>query len=171
MGNPCHLRQFPPEWKSVSLFFWWGGYFWVSLVAQTVKNLPAMQETWVQSLGQEDPLEKGMATHSNILTWGIPWAEEPDGLYSSWGSRELDMTEQLNTLVHPWVLGQGRSVQRANFLLELQNVWSSFKASLYDWVVTLAIYPPRRDSKLEEVNLTANIAQRPLALSIVTLSF
>ena len=70
-------------------------------MAQTVKNLPAMQETWVQSLGQEDPLEKGMATHSNILTWGIPWAEEPDGLYSSWDSRELDMTEQLNTLVHP----------------------------------------------------------------------
>ena len=43
-----------------------------SLVAQTVKNLPAMQEGWVQSLGQEDPLEKGMATHSSILTWRIP---------------------------------------------------------------------------------------------------
>jgi len=43
------------------------------LVAQTVKNLPAMQETWVQSLGQEDPLEKGMATHSSILAWRIPW--------------------------------------------------------------------------------------------------
>ena len=70
-------------------------------MAQTVKNLPAMQETWVQSLGWEDPLEKGMATHSNILAWRIPWAEEPDGLYSSCGSRESDMTEQLNTLVHP----------------------------------------------------------------------
>ena len=45
-----------------------------------VKNLPAMQETWVQSQGQEDPLEKGMATHSNILAWEIPWTEEPDGL-------------------------------------------------------------------------------------------
>ena len=54
---------------------------WVSLVAQTVKNLPAMQETWVQSLGQEDPLEKGMATHSSILAWRIPWTEEPGGLY------------------------------------------------------------------------------------------
>ena len=43
-----------------------------SLMAQTVKNLPAMQEGWVQSLGQEDPLEKGMATHSSILTWRIP---------------------------------------------------------------------------------------------------
>ena len=44
-----------------------------SLVAQLIKNLPAMQETWVRSLGWEDPLEKGMATHSNILAWRIPW--------------------------------------------------------------------------------------------------
>ena len=51
-----------------------------SLVAQTVKNLPAMQETQVQSLGQEDTLEKGMATHSSILAQRIPWKEEPDGL-------------------------------------------------------------------------------------------
>ena len=51
----------------------------VSLVAQTVKNLPAMLETWVQSLGQKDPLEKGMATHSSILAWRIPWTEEPGG--------------------------------------------------------------------------------------------
>ena len=50
-----------------------------SLVAQTVKNLPAMQETWVQSLVWEDPLEEGMATHSNILALRIPWTEEPGG--------------------------------------------------------------------------------------------
>ena len=49
------------------------------LVAQMVKNLPAVQETWVRSLGREDPLEKGMSTHSNILAWGIPWTEEPGG--------------------------------------------------------------------------------------------
>ena len=49
---------------------------------QMVKNLPEMQETWVQSLGQEDPLEKGMATHSSILAWRIPWTEEPGGLQS-----------------------------------------------------------------------------------------
>ena len=48
-------------------------YSWVSLVAQLVKNLPAMQETWVQSLGWEDPLEKGMVTHCSILAWRIPW--------------------------------------------------------------------------------------------------
>ena len=51
-------------------------------MVQTVKNLPAVQETWVQSLGQEDPLEKGMATHSSILAWRIPWTEEPGGLQS-----------------------------------------------------------------------------------------
>ena len=54
----------------------------VSLVAQTVKNLPAMQETWILSLGQENPLEKETATHSRILAWEIPWAEEFGGLQS-----------------------------------------------------------------------------------------
>ena len=48
-----------------------------SLVAQTVKNLPAMQETWIHSLSREDPQEKGMATHSSILAWRILWTEEP----------------------------------------------------------------------------------------------
>ena len=59
-------------------------YNWLraSLVAQMVKNSPAMRETWVQSLGWEDLLEKGMANHSNILSWRIPWTEEPDGLQS-----------------------------------------------------------------------------------------
>ena len=54
-----------------------------SLVARTVKNLPAVQETWVWSLGWEDPLEKGMATHSSVLAWRIPWTEEPGGLQST----------------------------------------------------------------------------------------
>ena len=53
-----------------------------SLVAQTSKNLPTVQETQVQSLGWEDPLEKGIATHSSILAWRIPWTEEPGGLQS-----------------------------------------------------------------------------------------
>ena len=52
-------------------------------MAQMVKNLPATRETQVQSLGWEDPLEKGMATHSSILAWRIPWAEEPSGLQST----------------------------------------------------------------------------------------
>ena len=52
----------------------------ISLVVQMVKNLPAMQETEVHSLGQEDPLEKGMSTHSHTLAWRIPWTEVPHGL-------------------------------------------------------------------------------------------
>ena len=62
----------------------------VSLVAQMVKDLPALQKTWVQSLGQEDPLEKEMATHSSILAWRIPWTG-----YSPWGCKESDTAEQL----------------------------------------------------------------------------
>ena len=65
-----------------------------SLVAQMVKNLPAMQKTQLRSLGQEDPLEKEMATHSSILAWKTPWTEEP-GKPQSMGHKELDTTEQL----------------------------------------------------------------------------
>ena len=62
-------------------------YSWASLLAQLVKNPPARQETWVQSLSWDGPLEKGMATHSSILARRIPWAEEPDGLQSMWSQR------------------------------------------------------------------------------------
>ena len=65
-------------------------YYWASLVAQLVKNQLAMWETWVQSLGWEDPLERGQATHSSIL------AREFHELYSPWGCKESDMTEQLS---------------------------------------------------------------------------
>ena len=63
-------------------------------MVQTVKNLPEMQETQVQSLGWEDPLEKGMATHSSILAWKFDGQRSLTS-YSSWGCKELDMTEQL----------------------------------------------------------------------------
>ena len=55
-------------------------FSWGSLVAQLVKNLPTMRKAWVRSLGWEDPLEKGKATHSSTLAWRIPWTEEPGGL-------------------------------------------------------------------------------------------
>ena len=61
-------------------------------MAQTVKRLPAVQETWVRSLGREDPLEKEMATHSSTLVWKIPWMKEPGRLYSPWDGKESDMT-------------------------------------------------------------------------------
>ena len=64
-------------------------YSWAFLVAQLVKNTPAMQETWVRSLGREDLLEEAMATHSNILAWKIPWTEEPGELQSV-GSQRVE---------------------------------------------------------------------------------
>ena len=79
-----------------------------SLVAQMAKRLPAMRETWVLFLGQEDPLEKEMAIHSSTLAWKIPWKEEPDRLQSV-GRKESDMTERLHlgylqTFVFPYKL-------------------------------------------------------------------
>ena len=73
----------------------WGSFglhhlLWGSSV---VKNVPAVQKTWVRSLGWEDPLKKGMATHSSILAWEIPWTEGL-GRYSPWGPKELDSTER-----------------------------------------------------------------------------
>ena len=70
-----------------------------SQVAQLVKNPPAMWETWVQSLGWEDPLEEGMATHSSILAWRIPMDRQP-GRISLWGCKELDTDERLSTAHH-----------------------------------------------------------------------
>ena len=66
-----------------------------SQVAQRLKHLPAMWETWVRSLGQEDPLEKEMATHSSVLAWRIQWKEESGGLQSR-GCKESDTTERLH---------------------------------------------------------------------------
>ena len=70
-------------------------YSWAFLAVQSVKNPPAMQETWVQSPAWEDPLEEGMATHSSILAWRIPWTEEAGGLQST----GLQSRTQLNDSV------------------------------------------------------------------------
>ena len=84
------------------------GCSWASLVAQMVKNLPAMQETQVQPQVWEDPLEKGMATHSGILAWRIPWTEKP-GRLQSMGSQksQTSLSNQHFLEVEPWrkVLG------------------------------------------------------------------
>ena len=60
-------------------------YLWASLVAQMVKNLPAMQETWIKSLSQNDSLKKGMVTHCSILAWRIPWTKDPGGWVTAHG--------------------------------------------------------------------------------------
>ena len=77
------------EWREGEVQSWceFSRVIWASLVAQMVKNLPAMQETQVRSLGQENPLEKGMATHSSILAWRIPKTEDPGELQSMGSQR------------------------------------------------------------------------------------
>ena len=97
-----------------------------SLVAQLVKNRPAMRETWAASLGWEDPLEKGMATHSSILAWKIPWTEEPFGIQSMesqrvrhdwefkpstslWGKGKSELKVCLRPSQHLWA-GQRRQI-------------------------------------------------------------
>ena len=83
------------------------------------KRLPAIQETWVRSLGWEDPLEKEMATHSSILAWKIPWNEEPGG-YSPWCRKESDRTEQLHSLTCLWASLVAQMVKN---LPAMQETW------------------------------------------------
>ena len=93
-----------------------------SLEAQSVKSLPAMWETWVQSLGWEDPLEKEMTTHSSIFAWRIPWTEEV-GDYSSWGHKESDTTERL-TVTLSQSIGRQFSIGLLNLCMSiLQSPW------------------------------------------------
>ena len=89
-----------------------------SLVAQMVKNLPAMQETWVQFLGWEDPLAKGMATHSSTLAWEIPWTEEP-GWLQSMGPQRVRHNWATNIL---WNSGCG--TRWFWWMLKIDNHWA-----------------------------------------------
>ena len=82
----CRL-PFTKDLSALTLISKYVCFFGASLVAQTVKHLPTMRETWVRSLGREDPLEKEMATHSSTLVWKIPWTEEPGRLQSMWSQR------------------------------------------------------------------------------------
>ena len=82
---------------------------WASLVAQMVKNLPAMLETWVRSLDQKDALEKGMVNHFSILAWKIPWTEEPGGLQSR-GSQRVGHDWATNTFALVWIKNPSISI-------------------------------------------------------------
>ena len=106
-------------------------YSWASLMAQLVKNLPAMWETWVRSLGWEDPLEKGMATYSSILAWRI------HGLCSPWGRKESGTTEQLSLYFNShWsstvVLRLGCSSELSGRLLKTQIAGSTPPPRIFD---------------------------------------
>ena len=102
-----------------------------SLVAQTVKNLPAMQETWIQSLGQEDPLENGTATRSDIF-WRLPWTEEPGGLQSV-GSHRVRHDWAANTLSC-----------RLDYQINCQSV--SVTVLLWNWPLFYPIMAPQHMS-------------------------
>ena len=91
------------EWSLEAARIFYLLYFtmlWTSLVAQMVKHLSTMWETWVRSLGWEDSLEKEMATHSSTLALKIPWTEELGAGYYPWGCKESDMIEQLHFHFH-----------------------------------------------------------------------
>ena len=95
---PTHLKLYIYTYSPAKSLPPFSGYFFslvLILVAQRLKRLPAMWETWVQSLGREDPPEKEMATHSSTLAWRIPWTEELGGLQST-GRKESDTTERLH---------------------------------------------------------------------------
>ena len=85
-------------------------------MAQTVKNPPAVQETQVSSLGQEDPLEKGMATHSSILAWKIPWTEEP-GRLQSMGSQRVGLSDYTFTFKMTLYIQRIHALSISRFLL------------------------------------------------------
>ena len=99
---------------------------WASLVAQMVKNLPLVRNTWVQSLGWEDPLEKGMATHSSILAWRIPWTEEP-GRLPPMGSQKVGHdwvtnTFTLSALIGSWTWRWGPKYAVFNLFYSLSSI-------------------------------------------------
>ena len=85
----CFINIFSEYYVNFLCFVWYdtSSFTLLLLVAQTVRHLPAMWETWIRSLGGEDPLEKEMATHSSILTWKIPWTEKPGRLQSTGSQR------------------------------------------------------------------------------------
>ena len=99
------------------LVYWYSRkYSRVSVVAQMVKNLPAVQKTWVQSLGWEDPLEKGTTTHSSILAWRIPWTEEPGGLLTHSISQEEYSWEMSGNLYGGKTLKKNRHMDMYNWI-------------------------------------------------------
>ena len=117
---PCVFTLLLP--MSVSDFpcFWWS---WeASLVSQTVKRLPAIWETWVWSLGWEDPLEKEMATHSSTLAWKITWMEEPGGLYSPWVSKSQTWLSDFSLSLT--VLSSGQGFHKMFLCWEVSEIFS-----------------------------------------------
>ena len=115
---------------------------WASLVAQTVKSLPAVQENQAWSLGREDPLEKEMATHSSNLAWRISWTERSLACYSPWGRKESDTTERLHFLLPlPWAGRMGKwGVTASGHGVSFGGLQKHSKIRLWWWLYPLWIY-------------------------------
>ena len=104
--------------------------FWASLVAQRLEHLPAMQETWVWSLGREDPLEKEMATHSSILAWRIPWTEELGGVQST-GSQRVRLDWATSLALFTFMHWRRKWQPTPVFLPGESQGWGSLVAAIY----------------------------------------
>ena len=120
--------------------------FWASLGAQMVKNLHTMKETWVWFLGQEDPLEEKMATHSSILAWRAPWTEEPGRLYSK-GSQGVVHDWAINTILHYYMK---KAIATHSSTLAWKIPWTEESGRLqsmgslrvgHDWATSLSLFP------------------------------
>ena len=132
-------------------------------MAQTVKRLPAMQDTWVQSLGQEDPLEKEMATHSSTLAWRILWMEEP-GRYSPWGRKESDATERLHFLspLSKTLVSSEVGVQRTPLGPELGRAAYQISAGVSVKIPGQGKTPRRRGQVVMNLGMTGGRQERQL---------
>ena len=135
--GPIYLRVWTKEQREIALPLI---SLWASLVAQAIKNLPAMQETWVRSLGWEDRLEKGMATLSSNLAWRIPGTEEPGGLQSM-GSQRVR---------HNWVTTQSPQYWSSNgsfmtcvFFLDTERTKSMCKVTVLVLSSGVCVWPGR----------------------------
>ena len=161
-------------------------YKWASLVAQRLKCLPLMRETWVGSLGQEDPLEKEMATHSSILAWRIPWTEEPGGLQSM-GSQRVghDWATSLSTLTflqvkkgtvieqYATVCGAGtwNPGLSASWICVLSTTLPLLHMTLAWLASTLAIYSPEVTDELLLTNVGSTFQYPSWPLFSMTLCY
>ena len=116
------------DWTELKVYKWWFDIHThgvrSSLVAQTVKNMSAMRETQVQSLGWEDPMEKGMATHARILAWEIPWTEEPGG-WQSIRSQRVRHDWVTNTFTFAFIHSEIKTI------IKLMNMPSPHESYLY----------------------------------------
>ena len=122
-------------------------YSWASLVVQMVKNPPAMQETWVWSLGWEDPLEKGMTTYSSILAWRIPWTEEPGRL------RSMESQSQTRLSYFHFLIRNGLDAFKNFRVFRIETSSSPFPplSHVFSWDLEHLIFKIRRNKLVHSI--------------------